>query len=170
MSDIATLQAIVVAVVEHLATAAPPAIPSREAATAIDDRAEAFCAVPQWTTADGQLRGVRIRALSFKQRMLADKAATRVGKDGATTLDAWRLLAEEVCAGIVEPRELTVDHILGWNDAVMEHIHASIQRLGPLPAALVARELARLAGGDPPPAPAQARGDGGDTAPDPLGE
>lgn len=169
-SDVDTLQALVAAVVARLSTTTPPAVLTRETAAAVDDCAEVDLAIPQWTTADGQLRGVRVRALTFKERMLADRAATRAGKDGTLTTDAWRLMAEEVVAGITAPRGLTVDHILAWNDSVVVFIHQQIQRLGPLPSALIAGELARLAGGSPPPPPDPAGRHGGDADPEPLGE
>lgn len=142
---------------------------SRETAHTLDDLAEIDLAIPQWTTADGQARGVRIRALRYKDRMLAEQKATIRQKDGSHILDAWRLMAEEVTRGIVAPRDLSVDTILEWNDAVVETIHAAIQRLAPLPAQQVAAELSRLAGGDPPPVHDPAVGDRPDLVPDELG-
>lgn len=140
-------------------------VPSREQIASLDDRAEWPVPVPQWTTADGQARGVWVKALMFRDRMLAERQAT--GKDGA--VDAWRLVAEEVARGVTRPAGLTVDNILNWNSDAVEHVHNQILRLGGLAGAIIAQELARLAGGPPPPQPGAVAGHAG-ADPDDLGD
>jgi hypothetical protein len=140
--------------------------PTREQIYHIDDCAERPFAVWQWTTRDGEERGVHIRALTFKDRMLAERAAT--GKDGK--IDAWRLVAEETRAGITRPAGLTVDTLLSWNAQVVIDIHTAILSLGGIASDLLAAELARLAGGvarEPEPI-ADNVGDGADAAPEPA--
>lgn len=146
-----------------------PQIVTRETAAAIDDRASMPLPIPQWTTADGQARGVVIQALGLRERMLAEQRATVAKRDGSATVNAWRQTAEEVVAGIVEPRGLTVDMVLSWNEQVIEYVHAAILRLAPLPAAWVAQELARIAGGPPPAVPDAAHRPNPERVPDELG-
>lgn len=152
--------ALLAAAAARLAGAAPTVVDA-ETAIAIEDCAEMDLSVPQWARVrdDGtvEARGVRIRALTFRDRMTAEKAATLTKKDGSTEIDPWRLQAEEVVRGVVRPKFRTVDQVLGMNYEAIQHIHAAICRLGPQPAALVARELARVAGGDPPPRPRDGR-------------
>lgn len=122
--------------------------------------------VEQWRGADGTPYGVVIRALRFRDRMEAEREATVTGKAGKTEIDPWRLMAEEVARGIVKPR-VTVDQLLGWNDAVVREIYQAIHDLAPYPPAVVAAELARLAGQD---APEPRRGGGDAHADGPGGD
>lgn len=133
-----------------------------EEALHLDDLAEMEIAVPQWQDGRGP-RGVVIRALTVKDRMLAERAARVTRKDGTVDVDPWRLQCEEVAAGICRPAKVTADVVLGWNDEAVQFLHGAILRLGPLPSALVAEALGRMAGPD-------AAGDGGgDPAPDGMG-
>jgi hypothetical protein len=121
--------------------------------------------VPQWTEPDGTLRGVVIRALRFEDRMLAEVAATVYNpKTKRSEVNPWRLMAEEVARGTVKP-QVTVDHVLKWNDDVVRNIYAAIHDLAPYPPARVAAEIARHAGGDAPEPP----GGGGDAPADESG-
>lgn len=105
--------------------------------------------IEQWRGADGTAYGVVIRALLFRDRMEAERAATLTDKAGRSHVDPWRLMAEEVARGIVKPK-VTVDHLLGWNDAVIRELYQAIHDLAPYAPAVVAAELARLAGQDAP--------------------
>lgn len=120
--------------------------PTREQIYSLDDCAEWDVPVPQWSGADGEVRGVRVRALTYKARMLAEQRAT--GKDGK--VNAWLLVAHEVAAGVVRPAGLTPDSLLNWNADVVLLIHDRILGLGGIPGALAAAELARIAGGAAP--------------------
>jgi hypothetical protein len=121
-------------------------VPSREQVYSLDDCAEWPVPIAQWTAADGTPRGVYVRALTFKERMLAERKAT--DKDGK--VNAWLLVANEVAAGVTRPAGLTPDSLLGWNADVVLVIHDRILSLGGLSGAVVAAELQRLAGGPPP--------------------
>ena len=120
--------------------------PSREQIYSLDDCAEWDVPVPQWTGAGQEVRGVRVRALTYKQRMQAEQKAT--GKDGK--VNPWLLVAHEVAAGVVRPAGLTPDALLNWNADVILLIHDRILGLGGIPGALAQAELARLAGGEAP--------------------
>lgn len=128
-------------------------IPSAGETVTLDQCGAIAVPIHQWTAPDGTLRGVKVKALTFKAEMLAEQKAT--GKDGA--VNAYRLVAEEVVAGIYDPPGLTVDHILNWNAEVVYTIHQRIKSLGGVAASLLAAELARLAAG-PPPEPGAAPG------------
>lgn len=137
--------------------------PTREQIYHLDDCAERPMVVWQWTPREGEARGVHIRALTFKDRMLAERKAT--GKDGK--VDAWRLVAEETAAGITRPSGITVDTILGWNAQVVLDVHAAILALGGVASDLLNAELERVAGSAPP-EPGGVAGDT-DTDPDDVG-
>lgn len=114
------------------------------------DRLEREIPIPQWTGADGTLYGVRIQALTFRHRMEAEIAATMTDpRTGRAEIQPWRLMAEEVARGVLRPR-VTVDHILDWSDDVVRQIYRAIHDAAPYPPAMVAAELARLAGANPP--------------------
>lgn len=149
-------------------------IPTREQVYHIDDCAEREFPVWQWTTREGERRGVAIRALTFKDRMVAERAAT--GKDGK--LDQWRLVAEETRAGIVRPAGLSVDTLLSWNAQVVLDVHAAILSLGGIASDILAAELERIAGPAPEPGSGASStdadlddvGDGTDAAAGPAAE
>lgn len=124
--------------------------------------AEADLEIWQWMTADGTPVKVRLRALSFRERMAAETAATAVNpKTGRADINPWRLMAEEVARAFVTPRA-TVDHVLNWNDDIVRTIHAFVLGLSEHPPERVNRELSRMAGGAPP---EPARGNGDDALP-----
>lgn len=127
-------------------------------AVALDDCAEIFVPVPQWTTADRQIRGVWLRAPQYRDDMLAEREATvRDPKTGEERIDDYRRVAELVSRVITRPA-VRVDTLLSWNTKVVYALYNRAMALADLPGALVAAELARLAGGPPPPpAPAPAR-------------
>lgn len=137
--------------------------PSRAEIYSLDDCAEWDVPVPQWTGAQGEVRGVRVRALTYKDRMTAAQKAT--DKDGK--VNDWLLVAMETAAGITRPAGLTADSLLNWNADVVLLIHDRILGVGGLPGALAAQELARLAGGPPPEPGRVARGPG--AHPEPVG-
>jgi hypothetical protein len=122
------------------------AIPTRGEAATMDQCGTWPVIVPQWEAPDGTPRGVVIQALTFRKRMAAEQAAT----DGKGRVNAWRVTAEEVAAGVVLPAGLTVDALLDWNADVIFLIHRRILEIGGYAAARIADELARLAGGPAP--------------------
>lgn len=128
-------------------------VPSREQIFSLDDCAEIPVIIPQWQATDGTNRGVYVRALRFRDCLTAERNATRRLKDGTVEVDPWRLVAEEVAAAVTRPNGITVDVILGWNRNVVEQIHNAILSVGGLSGALIAQELARIAGSAPPPQP-----------------
>lgn len=138
-------------------------VPTREQIYSLDDCAERPLAIPQWTGAAGERRGVYIRALTFRARMEAERRATQGG-----AVNPWLLVAYEVAAAITRPSGLTPDSILTWNADVIEFIHSHVLALGGLSGALVASELARLAGEAPPPEPGRVAG-GPDAPADDVG-
>jgi hypothetical protein len=125
-------------------------VPSATETTTLDQRGRLEVPIHQWTLPDGTRRGVKIQALSFKQAMLAERAAT--DKDGK--VNAWRLIAEECVASIYDPPGLTVNHILDWNTDVVLTINQRVRELSGYAAAVLAAELAKLADGPPPEPPA----------------
>jgi hypothetical protein len=115
---------------------------SREQSALIVDRAEWPHIIPQWRTAEGEQRGVMLRALSMRDRMDALNAATR--RDG--TVDAIRQVIEEVARGIVKPAEIPTSVIETWNAAVVLEIHARLTEISDFIPSAVETELQRLAG------------------------
>jgi len=122
-------------------------IPTRGEAATMDQCGQWPVIVPQWEAPDGTPRGVLVRALTFRQRMAAEQSATdkKTGK-----VNAWRVMAEEVAAGVVMPAGLTVDALLDWNSDAIILIHRRILEVGGVAAARITAELARLAGGPAP--------------------
>lgn len=114
---------------------------SREQAALIVDRAEWPHIIPQWRTAEGEQRGVMLRALSMRDRMDALNAATR--RDG--TVDAIRQVIEEVSRGISKPAEIPVSVIETWNAAVVLEIHARLTEISDFIPSTVETELQRIA-------------------------
>lgn len=175
----AELLAIAAQIAAQIAVVAPDAIVSGECAAVVEGRARLPLAVPQWTTIgpDGQVqrRGVVIQALDYRSCRIAEALATDRRPKSATLgqVDDWRRLAEEVRLGVVEPANLPLTVVEGWGYDVVRYIHQQIERLGPIPPALLAAELAALAGG-PPPADTPGAGDpdgaAGEPAADELGD
>jgi hypothetical protein len=134
-------------------------IPSASETTTLDQCAVLEVPIHQWTLPDGTPRGVKIRALTFKDLMLAEKAATDK-KDGK--VDPYRLVAERVARAVYDPPGITVDHILKWNASAVLYIDQRQDALSGYAAAPLAVELARLAAGAPPePRPDRGAGDAG---------
>jgi hypothetical protein len=130
-------------------------VPSATETTTLDQRARVDVPIHQWTLPGGALRGVKVQALTFKDAMLAEKAATE--KDGK--VNGYRLIAEEVVRGVYDPPGLTLNHILDWNTDVVLYVNNRIREISGFAAAVLAAELARIAAG-PPPEPAPHRGAG----------
>jgi hypothetical protein len=141
-------------------------VPSASETTTLDQRAVLEVPVHQWTEADGTARGVKLQALTFKDAMLAERAATDK-KDG--TVNPWRLVAEELASMIYDPPGINADHILKWNVDVVLALHQRGKALSGYAAAPLAAELARLAAG-PPPEPRPDHGPGGAGADDVGGD
>jgi hypothetical protein len=114
---------------------------SREQAGLLEDRAEWPHIVPQWRTADGEDRGVMLRALSMRDRMEALSAATR--RDGS--VDAIKQVIEEVSRGISKPADIPTSVIETWNAAVVLEIHARLIEISNFIPSAVDTELSRLA-------------------------
>lgn len=172
--DAGELLEILAKAAQQLADLKPPAIIDGEIAPVVQSRAKRPLAIPQWTTADGQARGVVIQYWSYEQRRLAEAAATDRRPNSPTfgQVDDWRRLAEEVRLGIVEPAGLTLKIVESWGYAVVTYIHEQIERLGPVPPAVMAATLASLADAPPPP-PARPGGSRANTPepdPDNLGD
>lgn len=151
----AALRDLLAAAARHLSQAHEPAIVSPELLVELRGRAQRPLAVPQWTTIgpEGELqaRGVVIQALDYKARRLAEERATIRSGPRMGEVDDWRRVLEEVSAGIVgNPSITTLEQM---NYAVVIYIHAAIERLGDDAPAIIAAELAQLAGGPPPPRP-----------------
>ena len=141
---------LLAALLGHDADAPPVALLDQRLVATPGDAVEREHVIPQWTGSDGTLYGVVIRALTFRDRMEAERAATIAdARTGKAELDPWRLMAEETARGIVKPR-VTVDQLLGWNDAIVRDLYAAIHGLAPYPPARIAAELARHAGGEAP--------------------
>ena len=135
-----------------------------------DTRAVIPVPIPQATGEDGRPRGVRVRALSARQRLDAEAAAHRyalrvLGTPPAAVplREAWlvgyervverRQVIEEAALMLVEPPDVPAGVVERWSDAVIQQIHlAGVQAEG-YPAELIRVEFARLHGGPPPPAP-----------------
>jgi hypothetical protein len=153
----AALRDLIAAAAGQLAAAPRPAVVSAEQAVELHGRGRMPYAVPQWTTTGpgGAIvaRGVVIQALSYKERRQAEERATIRQGPRAGEVDDWRRVLEEAACGIVEPSGLDPRTVERWGYAVVVGIHAAIERLGDYPAALIAEELAVLAGGPPPPGP-----------------
>ena len=114
---------------------------NREQASVVDDRAEWPHVIPQWRTAEGEERGVMLRALSLRDRMAALSAATR--RDGS--VDALRQIVEEVRLGISKPADVPASVVESWNANVVLEIHARIIEIAGYAPARVEAELARIA-------------------------
>lgn len=157
----AALRDILAAAAGQLAQQPQPSILPAETAPVVDDRARRAVAVPQWTTADGAARGVVLQALSARQRREAEYHATErhEGRPGFGQANPRRQILEELRRGIVEPANLPITVIEGWNDDVVLDLHAHLCALGPLPPAYLAAELAALVGAAPPARPARGRPD-----------
>ena len=140
------LRALLAATVNRLAATEKPAIVGKELAASLDDRERFDYAVPQWTTADGEARGLVLMAWRWQDRERAEREAT----DAKGVYNRWDQIVWEVKLGIFDPADLPIAVIKGWNYDVVLAIHQQIERLAPLPPALIAAELARLAGGVPP--------------------
>lgn len=113
---------------------------NREESAVVDGCAVWSHVVPQWTAADGTLRGVRLRALTLKQRMEAYYAALRDDK----TIDQFRLIVEELRRGIVDPPNLSSEIIEQWNADVVLAMHEALQTIGGWNPVIVERELEKL--------------------------
>jgi hypothetical protein len=138
-----------------------------------DTRARVPVPIAQAVGTDGRTRGVWVRALSADQRTEAEVAAHRwtlrhLGPPPPNPLlrEAYllaydravdrRQVIEEVVLMIVDPPDLAVSVVGGWGDAVIQYIHAEGLRAEPLPAEIIAAELARLHDAPPPPPPGAA--------------
>jgi hypothetical protein len=113
----------------------------REQASVIEDRTEWPHVVPQWRTADGEERGIMLRALSMRDRMAALSAATR--RDGS--VDALKQIVEEVRLGISKPADVPASVVESWNANVVLEIHARLIEIAAYAPAKVEAELARIA-------------------------
>lgn len=164
---------ILAQVAGQLATAEKPEIVTGEIAAVVEGRARRALPVPQWATVtpDGKIqqRGVVIQAWRYKARRLAETKATDRRPESPTLgqIDDWHRTVAEVCAGIVEPADLTPIIVESWGYDVVRYIHQQIERLGPVPPALLAAELAALAGAPPPPVPGPADPSGREPEPPP---
>lgn len=155
----AALRDLLTAAAARLSHATSPAIVSGEVLVELHGRATRPLVIPQWTTVgpDGELqpRGVVIQALDYKARRLAEQKATIERGPRMGEVDEWRRMLEEVSAGIVGGPQITT--LERMNYEVIRYIHAAIDRLGDDAPAIVAAELAQLAGGQPPARPADPR-------------
>jgi hypothetical protein len=116
---------------------------SRELSALINDRAEWPHIVPQWRTAEGEERGIMLRALSMRDRMEALSAATR--RDG--TIDSLKQIIEEVARGISKPSDIPASVVETWNASVVLEIHGRLIEISNFIPSAVEAELARIAGG-----------------------
>lgn len=96
--------------------------------------------VQQWRTADGKRRGVKLRALTLKQRHEARLAATN--PDG--TVDQYKQMVEELRRGIIDPPNIPAEIIEQWNAEVVLDMYRALQEIGKWNPALVEAELERL--------------------------
>lgn len=141
----------------QLASAGKPEIVTGEIAAVVEGRARRELPIPQWATLrpDGtiQQRGVVIQAWEHRDRRKAETNATDRRSGSATfgQVDEWHRQVNEVVAGIAEPANLTPAIVERWGYDVVTYIHRQIERLGAVPPAFLAAELARLAGEPPPP-------------------
>lgn len=168
--DLATAADLLAACAARIADAAQPAVIGREIAAVVDDRARLPFAVPQWMQADQAPRGLIIQALSFADVEAAERASMDRQKDGTYTLNEFKQILNETARGIVEPSGLTVETLRRWNYESVVTIHRAIRRIGPIPASLIAAELARVAGGSPPPPVDPTVPDGRRPPPDGVGD
>jgi hypothetical protein len=116
---------------------------SREEALTVDGCAVWPHIVPQWAKDDGTQRGVKLRALTLKQRMEAHQAALRDDK----TIDQFRLMIEELRRGIIDPPNIPAEVIESWNADVVLAMYETLQMIGGWNPIIVERELERLASG-----------------------
>jgi len=104
--------------------------------------------VEGWRWPDGSEFRLTIRALTFRERSEAYRAALKAGieaKLAGIDDDTWAI--EVALRGIVEPRFTrgTLDVLLDSNAAVIDAIVDAIDRAGQLPAQMVEHELKRMA-------------------------
>lgn len=96
--------------------------------------------VAQWRTADGKRKGVKLKALTLKQRHEARLAATQ--SDGK--IDQHKQMIEELRRGIVDPPNLPAEIIEQWNADVVLDMYRMLQEIAKWNPALVEAELERL--------------------------
>jgi len=104
--------------------------------------------VEGWRWPNGDPFRLTIRALTFRERSEAYRAALKAGieaKLGTIDDDTWAI--EVALRGIVEPRFTRgqLDVLLDSNAAVIDAIVDAIDRAGQLPAQMVEHELKRMA-------------------------
>jgi len=96
--------------------------------------------VAQWRTADGKRKGVKLKALTLKQRHEARLTATQ--SDGK--IDQHKQMIEELRRGIVDPPNLPAEIIEQWNADVVLDMYRMLQEIAKWNPALVEAELERL--------------------------
>lgn len=96
--------------------------------------------VAQWRTKDGKRKGVKLKALTLKQRHEARLAAT--SPDGK--IDQHKQMIEELRRGIVDPPNLPAEIIEQWNADVVLDMYRTLQEIAKWNPALVEAELERL--------------------------
>lgn len=120
--------------------------------------------IPGFVDAHGEPLAFTVRALTFRERMKATRAATKAGVAAGLPNgfceETWAL--EVVLAGLVEPAltEAQREILLDYNAWIVDQLADAITRLGALPQDVVDAELRALAqsfGADAPSPPGDDR-------------
>ena len=132
------------------------ATPSVEQLVTMPQLATMPLVIKGWQWPDGSAARITVRALTFRERRAANRAAIKAGAELGRDFDDDEWALEVALAGIVEPRltRAQLDILLDSNATIIDAIVDAIDRAGYLPARYVETELKQMAGESIPPAPA----------------